>query len=75
MEIIFSNHANLKINQRELSRDFIIKTINSPDFTRPTRGFREERYKYFGKNWLKVIVIKESDKIVVITAHWIAKIS
>lgn len=74
MKIIFSDHANIKIDQRDLSRDIVIETVNHPDFTRPSKGLREERYKYYGKNWLKVILIKENEEVVIITAHWIAEI-
>ncbi len=74
MKIIFSDHANIKIDQRDLPRDFIVETVRMPDFTRPSRGLREERYKYFGKNWLKVVVAKEPKSLVVVTAHWVVKI-
>lgn len=33
-----------------------------------------EYYRNFGKNYLKTIAVKEKGKIVVITAHWIAKL-
>lgn len=74
MKILFSNHANIKINQRDLPRGFVIETVRFPDFIRPSRGFREERYKHFGRNWLKVIIVKEPKVVVVVTAHWVAKI-
>jgi len=74
MEIIFSRHAKLKILQRKISEKFITKTIKNPDFETPSYNFRTELFKNFGKNFLKVIVRKEGDKIVVITTHWVEKI-
>jgi hypothetical protein len=73
MEIVFSAHALLKLRERGISQEFVLKAIQSPDFAKPTRNFREERYKRFGKNYLKVIAIEERGAIIVITAHWLAK--
>ncbi|MEK7209072.1 MAG: hypothetical protein AAB677_02335 [Patescibacteria group bacterium] len=53
MKIIFSPHAILKMEQRGLLRQNIIETITQPDFNRPSYGAREERYRKFGRNYLK----------------------
>ena len=74
MKIVFSDHLLIKIGQRKISKNLVIKTIRNPDFIRPSYNFREERYKKFDKNYLKVVVIKENKGIVVITAHWVAKV-
>lgn len=74
MEIIFSPHAALKITQRKLSRQTIIETVAHPNFSRPSYGLREELYRKFGKNYLKVVVKRESGQIIVITAHWVASL-
>lgn len=74
MKIVFSDHALIKIGQRKISKELIVKTAKNPDFLRPSYGFREERYKKFNKNYLKVVVIKENEEMVVITVHWVAKI-
>jgi hypothetical protein len=74
MKIVFSDHALIKIEQRKISRILIIGTVRSPDFTRPSYGFREERYKKFNKNYLKVVIVKEKQEIVVITVHWVANL-
>ncbi|HEY4498798.1 MAG TPA: DUF4258 domain-containing protein [Candidatus Paceibacterota bacterium] len=73
MRVIFSKHAEEKLRERGLSRRIVIETVRFPDFEKSSRNFREERYKHFGKNWLKVIVIKERTTIVIITAHWVAR--
>ena len=74
MRIVFSDHALIKIGQRKISKELVIKATKNPDFLRPSYGFREERYKKFTKNYLKVVVIKEDEKMVVVTVHWVAKI-
>ncbi|MFH1170664.1 MAG: DUF4258 domain-containing protein [Candidatus Vogelbacteria bacterium] len=74
MKIIFSPHAILKIEQRKLSRQLIIETIVRPNFNRPSYGLREELYREFGKNYLKVVIKRESDQIIVVTAHWVASL-
>ena len=43
MKIVFSDHANIKISQRNLPHDFVIETARHPDLTRPGNGLREER--------------------------------
>lgn len=74
MKIIFSSHAILKMGQRRISRTLAREVVINPDFTRPSYGLREERYKKFGQNYLKAIIKVESGQIMVITAHWIAKV-
>jgi hypothetical protein len=73
MKIIFSKHALLKINHRNLHKVQIIETIKYPDFTQPSYNFREERYRLYTKNHLKVVIKIERESIVVVTAHWVAK--
>jgi len=74
MKIIFSDHALLKISQRRLLKKRIILTAENPDLVKLSYNSREERYKHFGKNWLKVVVINQPETLIVITAHWVAKI-
>jgi len=73
MKINFSSHALVKMEQRHISRLLVRKTVANADFVRPSYGLREERYKKFGRNYLRAVVKTEGEQIVVITAHWIAK--
>lgn len=73
MKIVFSKHSLLQIKQRELDRVKVLATIVRPDFVEPSYNFREERYKLFVKNHLKVVVKIEETRIIVVTAHWVAK--
>lgn len=74
MKIVFSKHALLKLHQRELDKSKIIETILRPDFIQPGYSFREARFKLYSKNHLKVVVIVEPRRILVVTAHWVAKL-
>ncbi len=73
MKIVFSKHSLLQIKQRDLDKTKILATIEHPDFIEPSYNFREERYKLYAKNHLKVVVKIEELRIVVVTAHWVAK--
>jgi hypothetical protein len=73
MHIEFSDHAALKIRQRKLSREKILATITHPDFMKQSYSLREELFKDFGKNHMKVVVLREKDTVVIVTAHWVVK--
>lgn len=75
MKIIFSKHSLLKIEHRGLEKSKVLETVEFPDFIQPSYNFREERYRLYSKNHLKVVVKIESPRIVVVTAHWVARVS
>lgn len=72
MNIIFSDHARLKMQQRKLRRHDIISVIEHPDYMGGAYGKREALFKKFRKRSLKVIIVREYNQIVVVTAHWVA---
>lgn len=74
MLIVFTKHLIIKLGQRKINRQFVLETIKNPDLVRPTYYFREELYKKFNENYLKVIVKKRKETILVLTTHWVAKI-
>ena len=74
MKIVFSRHSLLQIKQRALRKEDVLITVKEPDFISHSYNFREERYRLFTKNHLKVVVRVEIDQVVVITAHWVAKL-
>ena len=74
MLIIFSKHAILKLEQRKINKQFVLETIKSPELIRPSYNLKEELYRKFTKNYLKVVVKKYREKIIVITVHWVAKL-
>ena len=73
MLIIFSRHALVKLEQRKISKQFVLETLKNPQLVRPSYDFREELYKKFAKNYLKVVIKKVKGKIIVVTMHWVAK--
>ena len=73
MKIIFSDHSEIKIKQRELSKELISKTVIAPDFIIPSYNNLERAYKQFGKLYLEVIFVKEEEILIIITAHWVEK--
>ena len=74
MEIIFSRHAKLKIVQRKIPIRAVIAVVRFPEFK--TRGYNlsEELYKKFRNIYLKVVIKRKQDRIIVITAHLVAKV-
>ena len=73
MLIIFSKHAVIKLEQRKINKQFVIETVNNPQLTRPSYGFRQELYRKFAKNYLKVVVKNTKEKTIVVTMHWVVK--
>lgn len=73
MKIIFSNHAEIKVKQRNLSKELINETLIAPDFIIPSNFNRERAYKKFRTQYLEVVFVKDGATTIVITAHWIAK--
>ncbi|KKQ34958.1 MAG: hypothetical protein US50_C0030G0015 [Candidatus Nomurabacteria bacterium GW2011_GWB1_37_5] len=74
MNIVFSDHSEIKIKQRKISKNIVIKTLISPDLIQLSYGGRQTAFKNFGKNFMAVTFVKENDDMVVITQHWVAKI-
>lgn len=74
MRIIFSKHALTKLTQRNLSREFVIQTLKNPSFILPGHESRERVFKKFRMNYLEVVFVQENKNMVVITAHWVAKV-
>ena len=74
MLIIFSRHAIIKLGQRKINKQFVLETVKSPDLIRPSYNYREELYKKFNKNYMKVVVKRRKNGVLVLTAHWVAKV-
>ena len=75
MLIVFSRHAIIKLEQRKINKQFVLETVRNPQLVRPSYGFREELYKKFAKNYMNVIVKRTRTKVIIVTMHWVAKIS
>lgn len=68
--IEFTNHAKRKIKQRNLKEKWIKETVLNPEFVKNSYQNRQIAYKRYGKLYLKVVFVKEGDKIIVLTAHF-----
>ncbi len=75
MRIIFSKHALLKMNERRITETKVIKTINEPTSKHEGYSLRVELYKRFGKRYLKVVIKNTPHNVIVVTTHWVEKIS
>lgn len=70
MRIVFTEHSKRKIEQRGLKREFVEKTLVSPDFVKETYGDRKVAYRQFSKLYLAVVFKVEGEDFIVITSHW-----
>ncbi len=74
MEIVFSRHAKLKIVQRRIPMRAVIEVVRFPELRTSGYNLREELYRKFRNIYLKVVIKVKQKKIVVITAHLVAKV-
>ena len=65
----------MKLEQRKIHKQFVFETIKNTQLIRPSYDFREELYRKFAKNYLKVVIKKIKGKTIVVTVHWVAKIT
>lgn len=73
MKIKFTKHAEEMLAFRKIKKEQVEAAINKPDDSSKGENNRQVLYKDFGKNYLKVVIVKEKNEVVVITVHWIAK--
>ncbi|OHA00241.1 MAG: hypothetical protein A3C07_01790 [Candidatus Sungbacteria bacterium RIFCSPHIGHO2_02_FULL_47_11] len=71
--IIFSRHALIKLEQRRLTKEVVVKTIGSPSYL-TTAGENTHAFRKFGKLYLKVIFTRTQNSIMVITQHWVSEL-
>ncbi len=73
MKIKYTKHALEMLAFRGIKKDQVEATIKNPDDKEKGKNNKDIRYKNFGANYLKVVIVKEKDDVIVITNHWIAK--
>ncbi|OGL87439.1 MAG: hypothetical protein A3K16_05655 [Omnitrophica bacterium RIFCSPLOWO2_01_FULL_45_24] len=74
MKIVFSDHALLKMGQRKIPRSVAAGVVQFPDFHLPSYNLREQLFKKFRGIYLKVVIKRLQDKVVVVTAYTVAKV-
>ena len=72
--IIFTDHALLKLRQRNIPKRFVLQTLASFDEESPSHSNRHIRYKRFKKLLMAVVFKEERGDIIVLTAHWVDKV-
>jgi hypothetical protein len=68
--IIFTQHALLKLKQRNILKKLVTEVFKNPDYILESYSDRKIIYKKFSRLYLKVIYREESENIVVITQYW-----
>ncbi|MFC1646606.1 DUF4258 domain-containing protein [Candidatus Omnitrophota bacterium] len=71
MSIIYCDHAETRIKQRELDKKSIEAAINNPNNMMPSFGERSITQKKFNNKILEVVFKKLDGGIIVITAYWL----
>ncbi len=72
--IRFSKHALLKLEQRKIGKNFVVATLEKPDYTQEGLGGRMVAFKKFRTLYMKVIFKRKFTTVVVITQYWVKKI-
>jgi len=72
--IQFSKHSLIKLGQRKIGRNFVIATLENPDYTQESSGGRTIAFKKFRTLYMKVIFKRKTNSTVVITQYWVRKI-
>jgi hypothetical protein len=72
--IIFTEHSEEKLGQRNITRQKVLWVLQAPDKTVKTYGNRIAAFKKLGKLYLKVIYKNEGKDLIIITQHWVEKI-
>ena len=73
--IIFTRHATLKLSQRKIGKNLVIKTLKNPDKIIPTYGGRMVAFKKFRRLHFKVVFRRKINDVIVITQYWVDKIN
>ena len=71
--IVFTQHALIKLQQRNIKRELVLQTLQKPDRIIYAEHGRICAFKKFRTLRLKVVFIKQAERIIVITQHWVAK--
>lgn len=71
--IIFSRHALIKIEQRHITKEMVIKTLEHPEYF-TTSGDNFHAFRQYGKLYLKVVFARTKVFVIVITTHFVKKL-
>ncbi|MDO8538331.1 MAG: DUF4258 domain-containing protein [archaeon] len=70
MKIIFTAHAEERLNSRLIKREWVEETIRNPDKLIEAKFGRKQAVKKIMKYIISVVYVKENEDFVVITIFW-----
>lgn len=70
MAIDYTQHAEMRMRYRSISKSEVQETVLHPYFTIPSRLGRFIAVKKHEDKYLKVIYEKSNNKITVVTVYW-----
>lgn len=73
MKIVYTKHAEEMLVFRRINKNLVDKCLKYPDKILPAKLEKLTYLKDYGKNYLKAIVTKEKNQVIVITVYWLAK--
>lgn len=71
MKLKFTNHAQYRIRERDISIEWLKEAINNPDYHKKSFGDKITVRKKFTKVTLEVVYFKDKNEFVVVTAYYI----
>jgi len=71
MEIIFTEHAMIRLRQRNISKEQANLVLKSPDRLNESFAKRRLASKKIENKTLEVIFVEEKERIIIITAYWL----
>lgn len=74
VKIVLTKHVLKRLKERNIKGIWSRQCARHPDFIFPVGDNKKAYLKDMGKNYLKVIIVEEGENLVVLTAHWFAKI-
>ncbi len=74
MEIEFSNHSldQLKIRSR-ITKHMVLDVLHSPEEVSQSYRRRELFRKKYGQEFLEIVVVKEDNKLIVVTQYFLER--
>ena len=69
-EIVFTQHALRKLQQRGIPKSFVFRTVTAPQKVINYLG-KFSAFHTFGKLYLKVVFVRKEKKVVIITQYFV----
>ncbi len=71
MHVVFTQHAEKRMRQRDIERDTVRKALKDPDKTLNGELGRKIAHKLIKNKFLRIIYTTQNNKYIVITVCWI----